>query len=69
MSDSPVTLSVSVEGGKYTVVMTADGHLRALRHGEEWRSLSGDKLILALAHEVDDLRLRLASLTSERPPL
>lgn len=69
MSDSPVTLSVSVEGGKYTVEMTADGCLYALRRGERWRELSGDKLILALAQELSDLRLFYESLASERPPL
>lgn len=49
-------LRVTVGDGKYTVIQEADGHLRALRYGEEWRDCTGDGLILALAHEVERLR-------------
>lgn len=47
---------VDLEGGKYTVVMEANGNLYALRGGEPWRSLTGDKLVYALAAEVERLR-------------
>lgn len=48
-------LKVTVCDGKYTVIQTDDG-LRALRYGQEWRDLTGDGLVLALAQEVDELR-------------
>jgi hypothetical protein len=47
---------ITLEGGKYTVELAPDGRLRALRHGKEWRDLTGDKLVLALVHEVERLR-------------
>lgn len=57
-------LNVAVEGGKYTVRMEADGRMHALRHGEPWRDLTGDNLVGALAHEVEDLRARLSEIHS-----
>ena len=47
---------VSVEDGKCTVVMQSDGGLRALRYGESWRDLTGDKLIVWLVAELRDAR-------------
>lgn len=52
----PDALRVSVYGGKYTIVQAAEGGLRALRYGEEWRDCNGDGMVLALAQKVDDLR-------------
>ena len=52
-------LSVTVSDGKYTVIQDING-LYALRYGEEWRELTGDGLILALAMEVQELRDKLA---------
>ena len=49
-------LEVSLSDGKYTVIQNADGALKALRYGEEWQDLTGNNLVLALAHEVDRLR-------------
>lgn len=43
-----------LEDGKYTVI-EQDGECRALRYGEEWRYLTGDKLIGALLAEIDRL--------------
>lgn len=40
---------VDLEGGKCTVVMPNNGGLHALRYGEPWRDLTGDKLVYALA--------------------
>ena len=57
-------IRVSVCDGKYTVIQGASGSLRALRHGEEWRDLTGDGLVLALAQEVADLRSALAEAES-----
>ncbi len=47
---------VSVGGGKYAVVADRSRGLRARRHGEEWRDCAGDKLIYALAAELDEAR-------------
>ena len=49
-------LDVEVEDGKYRVVMSETGHFRAYRHGELWRELTGDKLIFALASELDEAK-------------
>lgn len=38
------------DDGKYTVIFD-DGRLYALRHGEPWRDLTGDKLVLAMLQE------------------
>lgn len=56
-----VMLDVTVRDGKYRVVMDDDG-LRALRYGEEWRSLTGDNLVYALASEVRYLRTKLETI-------
>lgn len=49
-------LNVTVESGKYTVKQDASGRLTALRYGNTWRDCTGDKLIYALAAEVESLR-------------
>lgn len=49
-------IDVTLEGGKYRVLMGKDGNLKALRHGEEWRDLCGDNLVYYLANEVQELR-------------
>lgn len=46
-------LNVSVDNGKYTVIMEADGHLHALRHGEPWQDLTGNNLVYFLASELE----------------
>lgn len=50
---------VEVCDGKYTVVQSASGHLRALRYAEEWRDLTGDGLVGAMAMEIEELRKSL----------
>lgn len=46
---------IELEGGKYTVLHEYGLNFRALRHGEEWRDLTGDGLILAMAHRIEEL--------------
>lgn len=48
--------------GKYTVIneLHEGGGFRALRYGEEWRSLSGDNLVLAMYHEIERVRMYIA---------
>lgn len=55
----PDLLNVSVANGKYTVIMDSGAHLKALRNGEPWRDIVGDKLVLALAQEIQELRDRI----------
>lgn len=45
---------------KYTVIHNDNPYvLKALRHGEEWRSLTGDNLILAMFYKIQDLQEQL----------
>lgn len=47
--------TITLEDGKYTV--EADGGIcHALRNGEPWRSLTGDKLFGAMVNKIDELR-------------
>lgn len=41
--------------GKYEVRHTNGANLVALRHGEPWRELTGDGLILAMAQRIEQL--------------
>jgi len=45
---------IVLEDGKYTVLRD-DGCLRALRNGEPWRDLTGEKLVGALCDRIDEL--------------
>ncbi len=51
---------ISVSDNKYTVIHSDGRGLRALRYGDEWRDLTGDGLVLALAQEIEMLREALA---------
>lgn len=55
----PSSLEITVGDGKYTVVQTTDGRLLAHRNGEPWRDLTGDKLVLCLAQELDSARAEI----------
>lgn len=41
---------------KYTILGLESGRLRAERNNSEWRDLIGDKLVLALAQELEAAR-------------
>lgn len=58
-------LRVLTGDGKYEVVVPADHKAHALRHGEPWRELIGDNLILALAYDLDEARETIKTLQSE----
>lgn len=47
-------MKVSLEGGKYEVTYDL-GIIRATRHGEPWRDLTGDKLVGALVDRIEEL--------------
>lgn len=49
---------IVLEGGKYTVVNNL-GAIKVLRHGEEWRDCTGDKLIGAMFNEIQELKEQL----------
>ena len=55
-------LEITVGDGKYTVVQTPDGRLVCRRNGEPWRDLTGDKLVLCLAQELDAARAEIRAL-------
>lgn len=58
--------NIVLEGGKYTVVRDG-GNMHALRHGEPWRDLTGDKLVGALCARIDELEAAArAPLLTER---
>lgn len=48
--------------GKYTVIFEGSV-LRAERHGEPWRSMVGDGMVLAMLQEVDDLKAKIEDLS------
>ena len=52
--------------GKYTVIneLGSGGRLYALRYGEEWRSLAGDNLVLAMFHKIEELSGKLSEAES-----
>ncbi len=49
-------MRIDLEGGKYTFVNDGFGRISALRYGEPWRDLFGDKFVNALAQEVVRLK-------------
>jgi hypothetical protein len=60
----------SVKVGEYEVIHeygTEDGRnvsiFYARRHGQHWRSLTGDNLVMALMHEIIDLRTKIDMVT------
>lgn len=57
---------ISVADGKYTVVIDG-GKLSALRNGETWRDLTGDKFVYCLAYELDEARQEIARLKAAGP--
>ncbi len=59
MGKEKLILNIELENGKYTVQFDETGKFWALRNGESWRDLTGDKLVLAMAHEIERLRKKL----------
>ena len=49
---------IDLYDGKYTVIdeLAEGGGFHALRYGEKWRSLAGDKLVYAMFCEIVRLR-------------
>lgn len=49
-------MRIELEDGKYTLVGNDAGCLEALRYGEPWRDLTGDKFVNALGQEIESLK-------------
>lgn len=56
--------SVELCGGKYKVTHDNGTDLKAYRYGEQWRSLVGDGLILAMVQRIEQLETELKSYKS-----
>lgn len=57
MSNDPnELLRITIESGKYTIIQNTEDGLHALRHGEKWRDLCGDGMVLCMAQEIERLR-------------
>ena len=48
-------LRMDFDDRKYSVVADEDG-MRALRYGDPWRDLTGDKMIFSMLYEANQLR-------------
>jgi hypothetical protein len=50
-------MNIVLENGKYTIIQNIQPkyEFKALRYGEEWRNLTGDGMILALCHRIEEL--------------
>lgn len=58
---------LDLEGGKYRVNFSSDPWLfKAYRGGEQWRDLTGDKLMLAMFHRILEVEAENQKLKGER---
>ena len=57
-------MRVSVDGGKYTYVIT-ETNAHVLRYGELWKDATGDKFTYCMAAEIESLREQIEKLTKE----
>lgn len=48
-------MKTEIKVGEYTVIHENGTNFHALRHGEQWRDLTGDNLVLALVSRIDQL--------------
>jgi hypothetical protein len=61
------TFSISLHEGKYKVSHTNGTNFHALRHGQPWRDLTGDGLLLAMVQRIEELENRLATVHAQEP--
>ncbi len=59
------SLRIELDNGKYTYIFDQNKHI-ALRHGEQWRDLTGDNLILSMAFKIEDLQEKVTELSKEK---
>lgn len=58
----PDTYTISLDGGKYTVINEWGMPLQFLRHGETWpaaNNLKHDKVVLAMAQRIEELEVAI----------
>ncbi|MET6262615.1 hypothetical protein WID10_28350 [Klebsiella variicola] len=48
-------MKTEIKVGEYTVIHENGTNFHALRHGEKWRDLTGDNLVLALVSRIEQL--------------
>lgn len=58
-------LRTTLDNGKYEVVFDSNSRLYALRHGEEWRDLLGDNLILCMLQRIVELEEQVSKVEGE----
>ena len=54
--------SISLDDGKYEIIFDQNDRVSefyALRYGEEWRSLTGDNMVLCMFQRIKDLEEQL----------
>lgn len=54
--------TINLDHGKYRVIHENGANFHATRHGEPWRDLTGDGLVLAMAQQIEDLYSALEDL-------
>lgn len=53
-------MRIELEDCGYTIIFNEkNGTFRADRHGEPWRDLTGDNMVLCMAQEIERLREKL----------
>ena len=62
-------VEITLYGGKYTYIREEGKGQRALRYGEEWRDLTGDGFVMAMAQEIEELRGQVATLRGDNASL
>nr|DAQ70648.1 MAG TPA: hypothetical protein [Caudoviricetes sp.] len=48
-------MKTEIKVGEYTVIHENGTNFHALRHGEQWRDLTGDNLVLVLVSRIEQL--------------
>lgn len=48
-------MKTEIKVGEYTVIHENGTNFHVLRHGEQWRDLTGDNLVLALVSRIEQL--------------
>lgn len=48
-------MKTEIKVGEYTIIHENGTNFHALRHGEKWRDLTGDNLVLALVSRIEQL--------------
>lgn len=54
-----------IKVGEYEIRHSNGADFHALRHGERWRELAGDNLVLAMAYRIEQLEQLFTNPTSE----